>query len=221
MRMTLEKIKKLSFLCVLAAIFTLSVSCTNSKPEITYGFIQSVLYNSDEGPKEHFSFFILPHDDDGFENLDELYLYNDREQLRWHIKSNEWISYAQEGKTWIGTRSITVRDGALPRGIYRAVLFNKGGEKTERIFTFDSYARYAFPRLEISGGAYSVISEWPVNRLVGYDNSGNYSASVDLSSMTGNVSDLKFPSNVRSVALWSDDPYNYCSAFTNVVSVNN
>jgi hypothetical protein len=221
MKIIFKQIKKLAFLSVLAVLFTLSVSCTNSKPEITYGFIQSVLYNSDEGPQEHFSFFILPHDDDGLENLDELFLYNDREQLRWQIKSNEWISYMQEGRTWIGTRSITIRDGALPRGVYRAVLFNKGGEKTERIFTFDSNVRYAFPRLEISGGAYTVISEWPVNRLVGYDSSGNYSAVVELSSMTGSVADLKFPSNVRSAALWSDDPNNYCSAFTNVVAVNN
>jgi len=214
-------IKNLSFLCFLAALFTLSVSCTNSRPEISYGFIQSVLYNSDEGPREHFSFFILPYDDDGIENLDELFLYNDREQLRWHIKSNEWISYTQEGRTWIGTRSITARDGVLPRGVYRAVLFNKGGEKAERIFSFDSNTRYAFPRLEISGGVYTVTSEWPVNRLVGYDSSGNYSAVVELSSMTGNVSELRFPSNVRSAALWSEDPNNYSSAFTNVVAVNN
>jgi hypothetical protein len=211
--------KYLIFCAILAAF--LFLSCTNSKPEITYGYIQSVLYMTNDGPREYFSFFIIPHDDDGLENLDELFLYNDREQLRWQIKSDEWISHTQDGKNWIGTRNITVRDGSLPRGVYRAVLTNKGGEKTERNFTFDSNVRYTFPELEIANGNYTVRSEWPVNRLIGYDSSGNYSVTISLSSVSGRMSDLRFPSNVRTVALWAEDVNSFCSAFTNVVSVNN
>jgi hypothetical protein len=210
------KLSKYLLLCVSFLLF----SCTNSKPEITYGFIQSVIYQTDDGPREHFSFFIIPHDDDGLENLDELFLYNDREQLRWQIKSDEWINYAQDGRNWIGTRSITSRDSSLPRGVYRAVLINKGGEKTERIFTFDGNVRYAFPELEIANGIYTVKSEWPVNHLIGYDSSGSYSLTISPSSMSGRVSDLNLPSNVRTVALWTEDANNFCSAFTNVVSVS-
>jgi hypothetical protein len=214
------KSSKCLFSCAILAVF-LFFSCTNSRPEITYGYIQSVLYMTNDGPREYFSFFIIPHDDDGLENLDELFLYNDREQLRWQIKSDEWISHTQDGKNWIGTRSITVRDGNLPRGVYRAVLTNKGGEKTERNFTFDGNVRYTFPDLEIANGNYTVRSEWPANRLIGYDSSGNYSVTVSLSSMSGRVSDLMFPSNVRTVALWAEDANSFCSAFTNVVSVSN
>jgi hypothetical protein len=202
------------------AVF-LFFSCTNSKPEITYGFIQSVIYQTDDGTREHFSFFIIPHDDDGLENLDELFLYNDREQLRWQIRSDEWISYTQDGRNWIGTRSITSRDGSLPRGVYRAVLINKGGERTERIFTFDGNARYTFPEIIIENGVYTVRSEWPVNRLIGYDSSGNYSITITPSSMSGRVSELNLPANVRTVALWAEDENSFCSAFTNVVSISN
>ncbi|MCL1959022.1 MAG: hypothetical protein FWF68_05430 [Spirochaetes bacterium] len=213
-------IKYMLILACLGIIFVLSVSCTNSKPEITYGFMQLVLYQEDTGPKEHFSFFIIPSDDDGLDNLDELYLYHDREQLRWQIKSDEWISYTHDGKNWIGTRSISVREGSLPRGVYRAVLVNKGGEITERNFTYDGIVRYPFPEIVINEGQYTVKSQWPSNSLVCYDSTGNYITTADLPSLSGDVSQLKLPSSVRSAALWAEDTLNSCSAFTNVVPVN-
>ena len=198
----------------------MSVSCSRTKPEIPFGFIHLVLYQGDTGPQEHYSFFIIADDEDGIENLDELYLYNDREQLRWHIKNDEWTSYNQGEQTWIGSRSITVREGSLPRGIFRAVLVNKGGERGERSFTYDGDARFPFPELEIEDGFYTVKSEWPINRFVGYDRTGNYSTTVELPSLTGTVSQLNLPSAVRTVVLWTEDPAYFCSAFTNVVPVN-
>jgi hypothetical protein len=207
-----------SFLAALAVILALS-SCSRTKPEISFGFLQLVLYQEETRPQEHYSFFIIPEDDDGIENLEELYLYNDKEQLRWHIKSDEWISYTQDQKTWIGTRSITVREGRLPRGVYRAVLVNKGGEKGERNFTFDGNARFPFPELEITDGVYTIKSQWPANRLVCYDRSGNYSATVELTSLKGSVSQLNLPSSASTAALWAEDEAYFCSAFTNVVSV--
>jgi len=220
MNLIRKKITHISFLTMFVLAIFWSVSCTNSKPEITFGFLQLVLYQTEEGPREQFSFFIIPEDEDGLENLDELYLYHDREQLRWQIKSDEWVTYTQGERTWIGTRSIAVTDGGgLPRGLYRAVLVNKGGESAERTFTFDGAVRYPFPEIEITDDKYTVKSNWPVNRLVCYDRSGNYIATVKLSSLTGDVSDLNLSSNARTVALWTEDEDNNISAFTNVVSV--
>jgi len=219
MRSNKKITKYIFFLAALAVILPMSVSCSRTKPEITFGFIQLVLYQGDSGPQEHYSFFIIPEDEDGMENLEELYLYHDRDQLRWHIKSDEWISYTQGEKTWIGTRGITVKEGGLPRGVYRAVLINKGGEKGERSFTYDGDVRYPFPKIEIAGGSYMINSEWPGNRLVCYDVEGNYVTTVELSSLTGSVSQLNLPSSVRTAALWAEDTAYFCSAFTNVVSV--
>ena len=220
MKLIKKNIQYISLFAALVFALFASVSCTNSKPEITFGFLQLVLYQTDDGPREQFSFFIIPEDEDGLENLDELYLYHDREQLRWQIKSDEWVTYTQGERTWIGTRSIAVTDGGgLPRGLYRAVLVNKGGESAERTFTFDGSVRYPFPELEIEDGKYTIKSNWPVNRLVCYDRSGNYVATVRLSSLTGNVSDLNLTSNARTAALWAEDEDNNISAFTNVVSV--
>jgi len=214
--------KNILYILILAALFfalCLAAACTNSKPEITYGFLQLVLYQTENGPREQFSFFVIAEDEDGFENLDELYLYHDREQLRWKIDSVEWITYAQDERTWIGTRSIAVQEGSLPRGLYRAVLVNKGGESTERTFTFDGTVRYPFPEVEIANGMYTVRSNWPVNRLVCYDRSGVYVTTIALSSLSGRVSDLNIPSNARTAALWTEDEDNNTSAFTNVVSI--
>ena len=214
MNLVSKKIPLVLFLALL-----LSVSCTNSKPEITFGFLQLVLYQTEGGAREQFSFFVIPEDEDGLENLEELYLYHDREQLRWKIESDEWITHTQGERTWIGTRSIAVRDGGLPRGLYRAVLINKGGESAERTFTFDGTVRYPFPEVEVADGKYTVRSLWPVNRLVCYDRSGSYSTTVELSSLAGNVSDLNLPSIIRTAALWAEDEDNNTSAFTNVFSL--
>jgi len=220
MKLNSKYIQYISFFAALVFALFAAVSCTNSKPEITFGFLQLVLYQTEEGPKEQFSFFIIPEDEDGLENLDELYLYHDREQLRWQIKSDEWVTYTQGERTWIGTRSIAATDGGgLPRGLYRAVLVNKGGESAERTFTFDSAVRYPFPELEITDGKYTVKSNWPVNRLVCYDRSGNYLAAVRLTSLTGEVSGLNLSSNARTAALWAEDGDNNISAFTNVVAI--
>jgi len=199
--------------------FALSISCSTSKPDIPYGFIQLVLYQDLKEPNERYSFFIIAEDNDGIENLNELYLYHDKEQLRWHITKDEWISYAEGDTTWIGTRGIAVKDGKLPSGVFRAELINKGGERGERKFTFDGSARYPFPELTVENGYYTIASEWPVNRFICYDRVGEYATTVVLPSLSGSVSQLNLPSSVRTVALWSEDPSNFCSAFTNVVSV--
>jgi len=214
-------LKKLN-ICICAAVTAFFLfSCTTSEPEITYGFIKLVVYQGeDKKPQEQFSFFIMPNDEDGFENLGELYLYHDKEQLRWQMKSDDWMRYTYDGKDWIGTRSITVSEGSLPRGVFRAVLVNKGGESTERNFTYDGTVRYPFPELSISHDTYSVNSKWPLNRLVCYDAAGNYISTVTLDSLSGGVSQLRLSSNVKTVALWTEDESNFCSAFTDVVPIN-
>ena len=209
-----------SFFTVLAFFLSVSISCTRSAPVITYGYLQLVLYQGENGPQEHFSLFLMPEDEDGIDNLSELYLYHDREQLRWKINSDDWLHYNKDGKDWIGTRSIAVAEGELPRGQYRAVLVNKGGESSERSFTYDGSVRFGFPEVEISGGMYNVKSQWPVNSLVCYDLNGNYLSTITLGSLSGSISSLALPPGTRTAALWAEDESNFCSAFTNVVSVN-
>jgi hypothetical protein len=199
-----------------------TVSCNRTEPTISFGFIEMVYYQTNDKPEERFSFFIISDDEDGIENLEDLYLYHDRAQLRWHLKSNDWVSYTHEGKTWIGSRSLSVNEPeSLPRGQFRAVLVNKGGEKSERNFTFDApeEPRFPFPALVISGGQYTVVSAYPANRLVCFDEQGNHIFSVNLSSLSGSVAELGIPAQARTAALWAEDAQYLTSAMTYVTAL--
>jgi hypothetical protein len=195
------------------------VSCNRTEPTIDFGFIELVYYQGTDKPEERFSFFIIPDDEDGIENLEDLYLYHDRAQLRWHLKSDDWISYTYEGKTWIGSRSIAIDESeSLPRGQFRAVLVNKGGEKSERNFAFDApeEPRFPFPTLVISGGQYTVVSAYSTNHLVCFDEQGNHVFTANLTSLNGSVAELGIPSQARTAALWAEDTQYFTSAMTYV-----
>jgi len=197
-------------------------SCSKAEPEILYGFIDLVYYMERERTEERYSFFILPDDDDGVDNLSELYLYNDREGLRWLFTSDDWIRYEEDGKTWIGSRNIAMfGDAPLPRGQYRAVLVNKGGESKERKFTYDGPETppYPFPSLSYSGGYYQIDSQYPVNRLICYDQQGKLIAAVQILELSGYIRDLRVGSVIRSMALWAEEPEYRISILTEVIPV--
>ena len=202
--------------CIIYGFF----SCSRSEPRILFGFMELVYYSGEESPEERFSFFVMPEDDDGVENLSELYLYHDREGLRWFINSEDWVKYEEDGKTWIGSRNIAMMGSEhLPRGQYRAVLITKGGEQTERKFTFDGpeESPYPFPFLSISGGIYRVDSQYPLNHLLCYDQEGNVVQTITITAIDGNIRDLRLAGNVRSAALWAEDPEYAISALTDAV----
>jgi hypothetical protein len=216
--LSLKKIR-VPWFC-LGGLLCLLPSCSRSEPKISYGFISLIYYQGTERPEERFSFFIIPDDDDGIENLADLYLYHDREQLRWHIRSEDWVAYEQEGQTWIGTRSIAMTgDETLPRGQYRAVLVNKGGEQSERLFSFDApeEPRFPFPFIALAEDRYRIDSNYPVNRFICYDEQGNTVAVLSPEHNEGQVSDLGLPSDARAVALWAEDSVYYTSVLTDVV----
>jgi len=203
-------------------VFISLISCSKAEPRINYGFIELTYYSGYDIPQERFSFFILCEDDDGIENLSELYLYNDREGLRWLLKADDWVLFEEEGKTWIGSRHIAMTDNAsLPRGQYRAVLVNKGGEKTERNFTYDGPEEppHPFPYLSVMDGVYRVDSRYPLNRFLCYDQQGKVIHTISINDPQGNIRDLRLPNSVRSAALWAEDPEYRISALTEAVSL--
>ena len=217
------KIRKTVPHSLLIALCLLFIACSRTEPKIAFGFMELVYYQTEGRPQERFSFFIIPEDDDGIENLEELFLYHDRDQLRWHLKSDDWISYTHDGKTWIGSRSIAATEGeTLPRGQYRAVLVNKGGEKSERNFSFDApeEPRFPFPALQISEGNYTIRSSYPANRLVFYDQEGNFIVTEEPNTLSGPVDSLSGAVGAFSASLWAEDAQYFTSAFTDAVALH-
>ena len=221
MRCQTSKIILCTVFILLLCLLPGFISCSRGEPKINYGFLDLVYYSGDDKPEERFSFFVLCEDDDGLENLSELYLYHDREGLRWLINSEDWVQYEDEDNIWVGSRSIAMRDAPLPRGQFRAVLVNKGGEKTERRFTFDGPedSPYPFPFFSISDGIYRIDSWYPVNHLICYDQQGKPVQTLTITDIEGNLRDLRILNNVRTAALWAEDPEYHISALTDAVSV--
>ena len=206
-------------LICLGGILGFLPSCSRTEPRIPYGIIKLVYYQGQSRPEERFSFFVIAEDDDGIENLDALYLYHDREGLRWKLSADDWVAVEEEGKTWVGSRGIGMPGSeTLPRGQYLAVLVNKGGDQTERTFGFDipESARYPFPIFSIYEGRYNIESRYPQHFLIGYDESGNYVQTFPVEIPQGEVSGLGLPSSVKALALWAEDAEYYTSALTDI-----
>ena len=122
----------------------------------------------------------------------------------------------------MGSRTIAMTgDASLPRGQYRAVLVNKGGEQTERRFTFDGpeESPYPFPFFTISDGVYRIDSRYPVNHLICYDQQGKPIQTLTVTEIQGNIRDLRLANSVRTAALWAEDPEYNISALTDAVMV--
>jgi hypothetical protein len=195
------------------------ISCSQSEPEIRYGSLELVYYENGGNPAERFSFFVLPQDNDGIEDLEELWLYHDWEGLSWQLKSKDWISRTIDGNTWIGTRAISMADDSpLPRGQFRAVLVDKGGSRSERLISFDAPPQEReFPYLAVNGNSYRIVSLYPEQNLLVYDNEGSYLLTITPPSTEGNLSDLGLPSQAESISLWARDSAGSVSAFTDIV----
>ncbi|MDR0600717.1 MAG: hypothetical protein LBG84_11700 [Treponema sp.] len=201
-------------------IWPLFAVCSQSAPAINFGALELVYYENGGNPAERFTFFVLPQDDDGMEDLEELWLYHDWDALSWRLTSKDWISQTIDGKTWIGTRSIAMEDDSpLPRGQFRAVLVDKGGARSERAISFDAPPEEdgLFPLLVIFSGRYRIDSQYPEQNLIAYDNAGSYLLTVRPPALEGEVSALGLPAQAESLALWSRDPGRSVSAFTDIV----
>jgi hypothetical protein len=153
------------------------------------------------------------------EDLADLYLFHDLEGLSWHLSADDWITVDADNKTWIGSYNIGMADSeGLPRGQFRAVIVDKGGEQSERNFTFDAAAdpRFPFPAISVEGGRYTVESQYPDNYIVHYDDQGNLVNYYPIRNPSGELAELGVPVT-GAVALWADDGEYLTSAMTDVV----
>jgi hypothetical protein len=216
-----KSMRRFSWFFLAAPLLLLPIlSCSRAEPNIAFGTLRLVYFQGAQGPEERFSFFIIPEDEDGDEDLSDLYLYHDREGLCWHLSSEDWVAFENDGQTWIGSRNIAMLDdAALPRGQFRAELVDKGGEKSERLFSFDApqEARHPFPFFYIEAKRYRIESEYPEHYFVCYDESGGFLKNVPVVNLEGDLAALDLPRETRAVALWGEDSEYFTSALTDVV----
>jgi hypothetical protein len=199
-----------------------TVSCSRAEPVIRFQAMKLVYYQNETGFDERLTFFVLPDDPDGPEDVDELYLYHDLEGLSWYLTSADWVQRQQDNRLWIGAYGLAPPPGEkLPSGLYRAVVIDKGGEKSERTFGFEvpDTPHYPFPELAVEDGAYTIKCDYPEMYFLGFGSDGAYLSTVTASAFSGRVADLRFANNIASFALWADDSERSTAALTNTYPV--
>jgi hypothetical protein len=134
--------------------------------------------NDSSRPFESLSLFVHATDDDGEEDLDEIFLIFDDEYTVWNIPSELWIKQTENGVTWIGFNGLSAPgDGHFSEGNYRVLLIDLGGDRAESSF----YLRNSIPPLDeinlpeitFDNDNLTVRSDFPKFEIWFYDQEGN------------------------------------------------
>jgi len=154
----------------------LLMNCTRNPPEIQGKLWQLNVFNDIERDivYERLSFFIRAYDEDGFDDIDKIFIVNDNKELFWEVSHTLWYEANWEGETWIGSNSIFMNDFSnFPRGEYRIILQDIGGESVESYFLLDSvemeYIEIKFPEPEVKDEIINIAGEAEVYSLWIYD----------------------------------------------------
>jgi hypothetical protein len=176
-----------SALCAVPAAFLLLAACTGKPPEIQRVVSQlMVTADPDSGATgERMSVFLVANDPDGFDDIASLYLIQDEAEVFWKLEPSGWTKTIQEKETWIGSNGILMPDGSpMPRGEYRALLQDKGGDTVESSFnlsapTIDA-ARIEFPKAAAVDGSLSFSGLKESSELWVYDTADRFVTAVPL-----------------------------------------
>ncbi len=116
---------------VLAGVGT-STSCTPRPPEIRRvdAELRIVTDRQIDREYEQLALFVEVSDPEGFDDVDEVVLLHDPSELVWRIDRNAWAVIRDN--EWVGSAALTMADlGPFPRGSYRLLLYDAGGNRAE------------------------------------------------------------------------------------------
>ncbi|OHD12589.1 MAG: hypothetical protein A2Z96_04745 [Spirochaetes bacterium GWB1_48_6] len=156
---------KLSF-WVVGVIGALGVlaGCSPSTPQIIQDFTR-LTYLVDPGstlPKETLSVFIQVENKDGLEDLEKLYILNDKDEVYWTLEPGLWQRRDKGTEIWIGSNFLTSPLGEIPRGEYRILLQSKSGDRARTKFFLDSpkLADYQklLPQVLVDGDGVTIVN---------------------------------------------------------------
>lgn len=111
------------------------MACSGADPVIYK--IESQLQVYWQYPAENFQerllVQVLADDDDGFDEIYEIYIIHDESEYYWRATKNEWDLVEEEGNQWIILNNIiSAQFQNLPRGEYRVVLIDFSGYRDEQ-----------------------------------------------------------------------------------------
>jgi len=112
------------------------VSCKKEPPQIMQEHTQLNLFKDTEKNLvyQKLTLFVLITDPNGLDDIDKIYFINDELNLFWEADSHSLNKALLNNQTWLGINSISMNDySLLPKGEYRFLVVNLGGEIAETI----------------------------------------------------------------------------------------
>jgi len=162
-------------LTALAALAILLASCGGTAPEVALIEWRLERRPSAEGGYESLSAFASIKDEDGIDDVRELWIVNDGAALAWRMNDADWVKRREGSDDWIGAAGLAMQDySPLPRGEYRLVAVDAAGERVERPFRVSGeFPSTPSPELSWAEGKARVSSSWPETLVLGYDGTGS------------------------------------------------
>ncbi len=123
---------------------------------------------------ESLSVFASLKDEDGLDNISEIWVVNDDSALAWKLTDADWIKAIEGADTWIGASALASPELAgLARGSYRMIAIDAAGQRTEKEFRISgSFPGNKAPTLSFSGGRLAISSSWPETLALAFDGAG-------------------------------------------------
>ena len=191
---------RLSFLLFFLLI---AGACSNHVPQVSNvrWDLFSVKDAETEALHEELSIFLQIADEDGIEDIEEIYVIYNPGLEYWHMTPDVWVEKVIDGETWIGSGSLM--SDTFPRDEYKYLVIDKSGDRTEGEFFLDVNkirGGTVFPSAEVTGDKIRIRS--PVSQLFisFYNDKGE---GVHLSEIGPGIYPLKdiFPGNDSKNAL--------------------
>lgn len=170
-----------AFLTLAAGVVALSATaCGNTIPGIA-----TVEWRLEARPLaggstyESLSVFASISDEDGIDNVSEIWILNDDSAYAWKLSNADWIKATEGADNWIGASALATPElASMPRGTYRFVVVDGAGQRVEKEFNVDgSFPDLKAPRVSYSGTRLSISSTWPETLALAFDGAGALIAS--------------------------------------------
>ncbi|TFG82310.1 MAG: hypothetical protein E4H20_07930 [Spirochaetales bacterium] len=201
--------------CLATLVFVLSSACAVNPPGISSESHRLIVMA--DGPNgarsERLSIFLAVSDKDGLSDLDRLFILHDESELSWTLTPDTWQVREEGSRISVGSNGLSPPSGnALPRGRYRALLYDLAGERADYTFTVSApnTADYALPSLSLDRNTVRIDSPYPTNTAFFLDSGGNVTrtvavkpGSIDLDTLWG---DGAWRSDADYLAVYGLDP---------------
>jgi hypothetical protein len=105
-------------------------SCGGNAPQIFGADYRLIVEGIPDAYRERLVLSLAASDEDGFKDLESLYLIADDARLYWKASSKDFV-VKSEGRFGIAS-FVSAYGASFPRGTYRALLIDKAGQRSER-----------------------------------------------------------------------------------------